>query len=183
MSSQWDLLDLIIPLLDLGSSAKTYPEYIYELISEVRSDPIGQWFLQRRERKNTGWDGLVLQEAGASYTGDAKYSWEADDDHAQLQIDLKQARICTARGQILLTPTETRLLACLARQPGLVVSHSTLSEIISQDHTGAVWADAKHHIRSLRIKMGDNLQNPRIIRNRRGMGYYLDEKMKGHIRW
>ena len=83
----------------------------------------------------------------------------------------------------MLTPTETRLLECLARQPGVIVSHSVLSDIISQYHTGAVWTDPKYHIRNLRIKLGDNLQHPGIIKSRRGMGYYLEKNNNRLVIW
>ena len=100
-----------------------------------------------------------------------------------LKLDLNQGVIYGPQGTVLLTPTETRLLECLARQPGVIVSHSVLSDIISQDHTGAVWTDPKYHIRNLRIKLGDNLQHPGIIKSRRGMGYYLEKNNNRLVIW
>ncbi|HOB12124.1 MAG TPA: winged helix-turn-helix domain-containing protein [Syntrophomonadaceae bacterium] len=182
MADHRDLLDLLIPMLELDGSAVDYPDYIQELVSEVRSDPVDQWFLQRcYERKSAHGHSLALQETAGIYsalTGDTKAAAVCLD---LPQVDLKRAVVYTSQGSTWLTPAETRLLACLAQQPGVIVSHRTLSEIISQDYTGAVWAEPKYHIRNLRIKLGDNLQQPSIIRTRRGMGYYLDEKMKGRI--
>jgi len=183
MADRGDLLDLLLPVLELGGSPAACPEYMQELVSEIRSDPVGQWFLERcREKRVPGtWDNLALLETARSYPEMTEEKAVPVAGRELPQVDLKQAVVYTSQGQAWLTPAETRLLACLARQPGVIVSHRTLSEIISQDYTGAVWVEPKYHIRNLRIKLGDDLQNPRIIRTRRGMGYYLDEKMKGRI--
>lgn len=179
-----DLLDLLIPMLELGSSAYINSECMQDLISEIRSEPVGQWFLQRYSVKSsTHGDSLVLQETAGFYSAVTKDTAKAAESQVLPRIDLKQAVVYTSQGKTWLTPAEARLLACLARQPGVIVPHRTLSDIISQDYTGAVWAEPKYHIRNLRIKLGDSLQQPSIIKTRRGIGYYLDEKMKGRILW
>lgn len=180
MTVSGDLLDLLLPMLEMGCSVNV-PEYMQELVSEIRSDPVGQWFLQRYSvRSNRHGDCRAVQETSGSYavlTKDLAGAVCLDLPW----IDLKQGAVYTSQGQVWLTPAETRVLACLARNPGVVVSHRVLSDIISQDYTGAVWAEPKYHIRNLRIKLGDNLQQPDIIKTRRGMGYYLDEKMRGRV--
>ncbi|WP_242126518.1 response regulator transcription factor [Sphingobium sp. Sx8-8] len=90
-------------------------------------------------------------------------------------IDL-MARIVTKNGQeIHLTPKEYAVLARLARYPGRVITH--------QQIMAHVWPhEHEHHveylrvlIRTLRQKLEDDPQRPRIIGNELGIGYRLRE--------
>jgi DNA-binding response OmpR family regulator len=181
MAAKVHLLDFIMPMIAEADIEKVSLVNMQELVSEVRSDPMGQWYLDRSNtHRHIDWADQVLEEPPGTYLADSSNANQADDQE-RLKIDLNQAVVYGPQGPVYLTPAETRLLACLARQPGVIVPHSVLSDIISQDHTGAVWTDPKYHIRNLRIKLGDNLQNPVIIKSRRGMGYYLDKKVKGLI--
>lgn len=181
MIYQYDLLDFVLPCFEESEPDNTVPEVLRNLVSEVRSDPQGQWFLQqKRAREYNLWGRKSLNEAANEYLN------FAETDVRKVEpwpvVDLVRAVIERAAGPISLTATEVRLLACLSRRPGVIIHHRILSDIISRDSTGAVWADPKHHIRNLRIKLGDNLRKPWIILTRPGMGYLLNENMKGRIK-
>jgi two-component system KDP operon response regulator KdpE len=89
---------------------------------------------------------------------------------AGLSIDVAGRRLIVEGHEVSLTPTEWRLLACLVRNQGRVVSHQVLAE--------RVWGTdflndsaIKMCVRRLRVKLGQYLQAPAIIRTHRGMGY------------
>jgi two-component system KDP operon response regulator KdpE len=82
------------------------------------------------------------------------------------------AREVRLRGvEILLTPTEYRLLEELVRQVGTVVPHGVLLEQV----WGPAYASAPQHlkvfVRRLRNKLGDDPEHPRYIHTVRGVGY------------
>jgi|LSQX01.1.fsa_nt_gb DNA-binding response OmpR family regulator len=184
MADRADLLDIIMPMVEEVGLEELSTKTWHDLVSEVRSDPLGQWFLSRGQRRlwATRLDS-TLQEPAHTYLMSRADILPTATDRNQLRIDLNQAIVYSSRGAVFLTPTEARLLACLARQPGVTVARGILSDIISQDHTGAVWTDPKHHIRNLRIKLNDDPSHPAIILSRRGLGYYLDKSMKGQVIW
>ena len=90
---------------------------------------------------------------------------------AGVTLDLTQ-RIATKNGQLLeLTTMEFDLLALLAEHPGQVFSRLQLLERTQ----GAAYEGYERtidvHIKNLRIKLGDNPQNPQYIETVRGVGY------------
>jgi DNA-binding response OmpR family regulator len=91
--------------------------------------------------------------------------------HHELEIDFAahQARL---RGEPLrLTPTEFRLLAVLARNPGWVVpSERLLTQVWGREYAGE-HDYLRVYIRRLRAKLGDDAEHPRYIRTERGLGY------------
>jgi two-component system KDP operon response regulator KdpE len=96
-----------------------------------------------------------------------------------VEIDL-MARIITKAGhEVHLTPKEYAVLAQLARFPGRVITHS---QIMKQ-----VWPhEVEHHVeylrvlvRTLRQKLEDDPQRPRIIGNELGIGYRLRFNTEG----
>jgi Response regulators consisting of a CheY-like receiver domain and a winged-helix DNA-binding domain len=96
-----------------------------------------------------------------------------------VEIDL-MARIITKTGrEVHLTPKEYGVLAQLAKFPGRVITHA---QIMKQ-----VWpTEHEHHveylrvlIRTLRQKLEDDPQRPRIIGNELGIGYRLHCPVEG----
>ena len=90
---------------------------------------------------------------------------------AGVTLDLTQ-RLATQNGQSLdLTTMEFDLLALLVEHPGQVFSRLQLLERIQ----GAAYEGYERtidvHIKNLRIKLGDNPQNPQYIETVRGVGY------------
>ncbi len=90
-----------------------------------------------------------------------------------LRIDLAE-RLVQSRGQILrLTPTEFKLLACLVRNAGRVVTHRQLLT----DVWGAEFTEHTHYLRlymgQLRAKIEVDPAEPRHLLTETGIGYRL----------
>jgi two-component system alkaline phosphatase synthesis response regulator PhoP len=90
---------------------------------------------------------------------------------AGVKLDLTQ-RIATKNGQLLeLTTMEFDLLALLAEHPGQVFSRLQLLERTQDTAYEGYERTIDVHIKNLRIKLGDNPQNPQYIETVRGVGY------------
>jgi DNA-binding response OmpR family regulator len=88
---------------------------------------------------------------------------------------------CEARIEghpIPLTPTEFRILACLAHAPGLVVSgHDLVEEALDLQLPEQEAMDLlKVHVYRLRRKLGQSGADPWVLRNVRGFGYMLERR-------
>lgn len=90
-----------------------------------------------------------------------------------LVIDLAERRVTCAGRPIHLTPTEFRLLAALAEQPGHTLAPRTLLTRV----WGSEYADdidnVKRYIHYLRKKLEADSEHPQLILTERGFGYYL----------
>lgn len=95
-----------------------------------------------------------------------------------LTIDLVQHRVWLGNEDIQTTPTEFRLLSCLAQNGGAVV---TASELLGKAQ-GYVYDDqeaqeiVKVHIHRLRQKIDRGRDKPSYIVNVRGIGYMLERR-------
>ncbi len=82
------------------------------------------------------------------------------------------AYFATAGGRSLdLTPKEFQLLALLARNPGLLVRHSTILEQVWADGGGTA-ESMRVHMAKLRKKLGEGPERPQI-QTETGVGYRL----------
>ncbi len=88
-------------------------------------------------------------------------------------IDLAERRV-TRNGQLVrLTPTEFRLLAALAEQPGHTLTpKELLVQVWGIEYANEV-ENVKRYIHYLRQKLEDDVEQPTLILNERGFGYYL----------
>ncbi len=88
-------------------------------------------------------------------------------------IDLAGRRVMRGDQPVHLTPTEFRLLAALAEQPGHTLAPKTLLARV----WGSEYADdvenVKRYIHYLRKKLEADAGNPQLILTNRGFGYYL----------
>jgi len=88
-------------------------------------------------------------------------------------IDLAERRVTRSGQPVRLTPTEFRLLAALAEQPG----HTLAPKSLLVQVWGSAYADdvenVKRYIHYLRQKLEADAENPRLILTERGFGYYL----------
>lgn len=90
-----------------------------------------------------------------------------------VEIDLMAHIVRKGEQEVHLTPKEYGVLAQLARHPGRVITHKQI-----MDH---VWPNEHEHhveylrvlVRTLRQKLEDEPQRPRIIGNELGIGYRL----------
>lgn len=90
-----------------------------------------------------------------------------------LQIDFLERRVYLENEEVPLTPTEFKMLCCLASSSGEVLTHNYLLEKV----WGPEYRDADEMVRvtlwRLRRKLRDDPMNPRFIITRPGMGYML----------
>lgn len=91
-----------------------------------------------------------------------------------LEIHLTEYRAAMNGRPLELSPTEFRLLAALAATPGHVISSQELiREVWDDDVEGDQEQYLKLYIHYLRRKIETDPSNPRYIRTRRGVGYFL----------
>jgi DNA-binding response OmpR family regulator len=92
-----------------------------------------------------------------------------------LQLDAWR-QVATLAGRTLaLTPTEFRVLLCLAEHAGTMISYAQLVQCSQGYDTGELEASEliKPHIHHLRQKLEQDPSTPRYILNVRGKGYLL----------
>jgi len=89
-----------------------------------------------------------------------------------LKIDTAQAKVFKEHKEIFLTSLEYRLLLIFANHQGHVLSRNQILENL-WDFAGEFVNDntLTVYIKRLREKIEDDIQNPRIIRTVRGIGY------------
>jgi DNA-binding response OmpR family regulator len=92
----------------------------------------------------------------------------------EIQINTGKAKVFRGQEEIELTALEYRLLLVFAGNPGQVLSSGQLLEGI-WDVAGSFVNDntLTVYVGRLREKLGDDSQNPAIIKTVRGMGYQL----------
>jgi len=90
-----------------------------------------------------------------------------------LEISLAHHVVRKRGCKVDLSPLEFRLLVCLAREPGTLLSHRTLMARV----WGAEYVECRHYlrlyIRYLREKLEDDPSDPKLILSEWGMGYRL----------
>ncbi len=93
----------------------------------------------------------------------------------KLVIDMARHKVSVEGKTVTLTPTEFRLLSCLALHIGHVVPHRTLLvEVWGPEYTDQV--NYLHlYIRHLREKLEADPGQPEFIRSERSIGYFLEE--------
>jgi len=95
-------------------------------------------------------------------------------DNGQLIIDPSCQEV-TARGEnVDLTPTEYKLLLCLAYNAGRVLSADQILDNVWGPGYEDAEANVKLYIWYLRRKIEADPRKPRYILTKRGTGYYLD---------
>lgn len=98
-----------------------------------------------------------------------------DDDIRVNDLVVNPAsRTATVGGtQLVLTPLEFDLLACLARHADRVLSRDRLLDEVNGRNYDVFDRSIDVHISSLRRKLGDDPKNPRFIKTIRSAGYML----------
>jgi len=86
-----------------------------------------------------------------------------------LEIDRRTRRVRVAGVEVALTPKEFELLACLAEEPGTVVTRQRLLEEVWDPHWYGPTRTIDVHVASVRKKLGD----PRWVETVRGVGFRM----------
>jgi DNA-binding response OmpR family regulator len=88
-----------------------------------------------------------------------------------LSLDASRHEVWQGERLIDLTPLEFQMLEMLMRAAGKVVKRADLAtRLMETGHSGSE-ATLKIHIRNLRLKLGDDLNQPRYIETVFGVGY------------
>lgn len=91
----------------------------------------------------------------------------------EIIIDLAEQRVTRRNQPVHLSPTEFRLLAALAEQPGHTVSpKELLARVWGNEYADDV-ENVKRYIHYLRQKLEVDVEHPELILTERGFGYYL----------
>ncbi len=104
---------------------------------------------------------------------------QAHADRVALQgveIDRLNHQVKVEGGELMLTPTEFRLLWVLARQPGRPFSRHELMDSSRGEDANALERTIDVHIRSLRQKLGEHAD---LIETVRGVGYRFRPEAAG----
>jgi len=116
----------------------------------------------------------LLRRAGRMRTQAQNGVLKYDD----LIIDLDRCEASVRGEPVKLTASEFRLLSCLARNPGRVLSsHSLVREVQGYDcNPHEAQGIIKVHVHNLRKKMGLGSEKPPHILNVRGFGYMFERR-------
>jgi DNA-binding response OmpR family regulator len=149
LTAQDDEVDKVVGLEVGADDYMTKPYRLRELLARVRAQ------LRR------AYGSLASSGSDILYVGD-------------LVVDRGRGTVSRANREIVVTPTEFRLLVHLAQHPGQVFSRAQLLD--------AVWSysadfsdenTVKVHVRRLREKIEPDPSSPEIIVTVRGLGYKL----------
>jgi len=96
----------------------------------------------------------------------------------KLRIDFSQHRVTLGEEEVMLTPTEYRLLCLLACNAGRVLTHDQLlSEVWGWPYHGDAHV-LQVAVNRLRKKIEDDPSNPKYIATKPGIGYMFKESTK-----
>jgi len=89
-----------------------------------------------------------------------------------LSIDSVHRTITLAGAEVRLTPKEWRLLEVLSAHPGKLLTHGWLiQQVWGRSHGDETRQTLRTHLRTLRAKLGDDADAPRLVRTETGAGY------------
>jgi DNA-binding response OmpR family regulator len=113
----------------------------------------------------------------ASFAGDERPA--AVTRNGPLTVDYAEHRATLAGRELQLTPTEYRLLACLAQKLGIILPQ----EAILLRVWGRGYEQESHMLRvniaRLRAKLGESATAPRFVVTRPGVGYFMPRLSQG----
>ena len=90
-----------------------------------------------------------------------------------LVVDMEKRQVYLGNQAVPLTPTEFRLLECLAQKPGHAVSEETLAQEVWGTYKQGDTAVVRRYIWLLRQKLEDDPSTPKRLITVRGFGYRL----------
>ncbi|MBQ6169688.1 MULTISPECIES: response regulator transcription factor [Ruminococcus] len=94
----------------------------------------------------------------------------------ELKLDTKKFILYKNGEEIMLTPTEFKILSLFMEKPGMVFTKAQIYQRINGDFYETDDNTMMVHISKLRDKLGDNSKSPTYIKTVRGLGYKIEKK-------
>jgi two-component system response regulator VanR len=183
------ILDLMLPGISGLSICQTIREkYTYPVImltaKDTETDKITGLTLGADDYITKPFQPLeMIARVKAQLRRYKKYSGVSDKNlngiivHAGLVIDINSREVLLNEKLLSLTPTEFSILRILCENKGNVISSERLfHEIWGDDYYSKNNNTITVHIRHLREKMGDTMDNPKYIKTVWGVGYKIEKQ-------
>jgi len=114
----------------------------------------------------------VLRRSGLSSTEEKTSTFHNGD----IEVDWGSRQVWVRGKRIKLSPTEYKIISCLIKNRGWIVTHEQLLEKGWGPNYVGDKPFVKLYIRYLRKKIEENPHKPQIIMTERGVGYYFAMK-------
>jgi DNA-binding response OmpR family regulator len=111
----------------------------------------------------------VLRRASA----DAKNEEQSTFHNSEIEVDWRSRQVWVRGGRVKLSPTEFKILACLIKNRGWIVTHEQLLEKAWGPNYVGDKSFVKLYIRYLRQKIEKEPRKPQLILTERGVGYHF----------
>ncbi len=95
-----------------------------------------------------------------------------------LMLDTQKLALYKRGEEVIVTPTEYKILSLLMKTPGKVYTKLQICEAINGDYIESDNNTMMVHISRLREKIEDDSKNPQYIKTVRGIGYKIEKKEK-----
>jgi DNA-binding response OmpR family regulator len=117
----------------------------------------------------------VLRRSGSATQEESSSSYH----NGEIEIDWRSRQVWVRGERIKLSPTEFKIISCLIKNRGWIVTHEQLLEKAWGPNYIGDKSFVKLYIRYLRQKIEENPHNPQIILTERGVGYYFAMQKEG----
>ena len=111
----------------------------------------------------------VLRRSGVSAQDDIQETF----DNGEIEVDWRSRQVWVRGERVKLSPTEFKILACLIKNRGWIVTHEQLLEKAWGPNYIGDKSFVKLYIRYLRRKIEEDPHKPKSILTERGVGYYF----------
>jgi len=111
----------------------------------------------------------VLRRTGTGPTDDEPGTF----DNGEIEIDWRSRQVWVRGTRVKLSPIEFKILACLIKNRGWIVTHEQLLEKAWGPNYIGDKSFVKLYIRYLRQKIEEDPHSPRLILTERGVGYHF----------
>jgi DNA-binding response OmpR family regulator len=112
----------------------------------------------------------VLRRADSDTQNDEQSAFH----NGEIEIEWKSRQVWVRGKRVKLSPTEFRILSCLIKNRGWIVTHEQLLEKAWGPNYIGDKSFVKLYIRYLRQKIEANPHEPRLILTERGVGYHFN---------
>jgi two-component system KDP operon response regulator KdpE len=111
----------------------------------------------------------VLRRADSDIQNDEQSAFH----NGEIEIEWKSRQVWVRGKRVKLSPTEFRILSCLIKNRGWIVTHEQILEKAWGPNYIGDKSFVKLYIRYLRQKIEENPHEPRLILTERGVGYHF----------